>query len=120
MFENEKSKAEDLTDQVKDYLNDRTDLAVLKISDKVSDILSTLIAGLILGLIFFFFLLFSSFALAQWLSNFLENEYLGYFIVALFYLAIGLIVYFTKEKWIKIPITNMIIKKSLQGYDEKD
>lgn len=120
MFENEKSKVEDLTDQVKDYLNDRIDLATLKVSDKVSDILSTLIAGLMLGLIFFFFLLLASFAIANWINEYFENDYLGYLIVSLFYLVIGFVVYLAKEKWIKIPIANLIIKKSLQGYDEKD
>jgi Putative Actinobacterial Holin-X, holin superfamily III len=89
MFEKEKSKVEDLTDELKEYLNTRADLAVLKISDKLSDIVSTMISGIVMAVVFFFFLLFSSFAFSIWLGNILENNYLGFLCVAVIYLIIG-------------------------------
>jgi hypothetical protein len=48
--------------------------------------------------------------IALLLGDWLGKLYYGFFIVAAFYLIAGLVLYSLREKWLKSPIANSMIK----------
>jgi ABC-type transport system involved in cytochrome bd biosynthesis fused ATPase/permease subunit len=65
-------------------------------------------------LVFFFFTLILSIGIAYFLSELLGNLYVGFFIVALFYLVIGILFHYFLYDWIKKPIGDSIVKQILK------
>jgi len=111
-IEEEKSKVDLLQEHLKDYLSTRIELAKLTLIDKSSKAVSLVAAYLVLKTILGFFLLFASIGLAFFISEKMgDNYYAGFFSVALIYLLAGLILYFMKDKWLRNPILNLMIKK---------
>jgi hypothetical protein len=110
----ENSNTSSVLEHLKDYLQTHYDLAVLKVSDKGSSILSEIISYTILAIIGVFFLIFLSFGIALLISQAIGNAYSGFLIVAGFYLLVGIIIFASKEKMVKLPLLNMFIK-SLHG-----
>jgi ABC-type multidrug transport system fused ATPase/permease subunit len=94
----------------------------LSIAENVSKMISNLVATLVASLVFFFFLLFASIAGAIGLGQLLNNGWLGFLIVAGFYLIAGIIIWKLKEKLLRIPIMNSMIAKFFDNLseDEKD
>lgn len=107
----ESSKIESTLEHLKEYLNTRYDLAVLKVSDKGSTILSGLISYILLAVIGLFFLLFVSFGVALLISEKMGNVYAGFLIVSCFYLLLGVILLIVKDKLVKMPLLNMFVKQ---------
>jgi prolipoprotein diacylglyceryltransferase len=52
--------------------------------------------------------------IALWLGEILGKLWYGFFIVAGFYAATGLVVYFFMREWIKNMVSNFIIKHVLK------
>lgn len=103
-----------LLEKSQDYLETKIEIAKLKTVNKSSDILSTiivLISVIFLGLLFF---LFISIGLALYLGSLAGSAHAGFFIMAGLYGAILLLIYLFREKWIKTPVTNLVIKKLLK------
>jgi hypothetical protein len=115
-------KIESLLEQIKDYANTRIAQAKLSIAENVSKVISNLVASLFAVLVFFFFLFFVSFAGAIALGQLFNNSWLGFLIVAGFYLLAGIIIWWLKEKLLRIPIMNSLIGKFFNNSaeDEKD
>ena len=105
---------ETLIERITDFSKTSYDLARLKALDKSSDILSSLIPHSIVFILFTSFLLFANFGLAYWLGDILGNNYYGFFLVAAFYVSLGLILHFFFHKKIKNMIWNYIIKQVLK------
>lgn len=107
----ELNKVEKLAEHIKEYAETRFDLVVLNAQDKFTNILSSLVVsatGIVLGL---FVLLFASIGAALWLGECLQSSFLGFFCVAGFYLLVAIIVILNREKWIKMPMINSLLKK---------
>lgn len=103
-----------LLEKSQDYLETKIEIAKLKTVNKSSDILSTmivLISVIFLGLLFF---LFISIGLALYLGSLAGSAHAGFFIMAGLYGVILLLIYLFREKWIKTPVTNLVIKKLLK------
>jgi hypothetical protein len=111
MPEQEFNKAEELIDQLRGYVHTEIELGKLIVAEKVSKISSNIIASIFVGVIFLFFLLFISFAFAYMIGNWLEKIWMGFSIVALFYLVTGIAVWFGREKLLRIPILNAILRQ---------
>ncbi len=107
----ENTKVENALEHLKEYLNTRYDIAVLKVSDKGSSILSGLISYALLVVIGLFFLLFVSFGVALLISQQMGNAYSGFLIVAGFYLLLVVILLIVKDKLVKMPLLNMFVKQ---------
>jgi hypothetical protein len=60
------------------------------------------------------FALVLNIGIALLLGELLGKSYYGFFIVAGFYLVAGIILHFFLHKWIKKPISDLIIKQALQ------
>ena len=96
---------------LKDYINTRLDILKLSVAEKGSMILAMIISRVLIGLVFSMALLFGSFAGAYALSDWLGPRYIGFLIVAAFYVIIGIILWLNHEKLIRVPIMNGIIRQ---------
>ena len=104
-----------LAEEVKEYVNVRISIVKLNVAETTSSILANATATIIVAVIFIFFLFFASTGLALFLSSVIGNSYAGFLIVAGVYLLLGLIIWYTRGKLIRIPIMNAIIKQMFAG-----
>ena len=118
-MENIFSKVEELSSSLKAYVDIRIKELKFEIAEKTSDLLSFLIAGALLIGVFLFALLFLSLAASFALNEWLGNSWIGFLIVAVLDILIGMMVWKNKIKIIKIPIMNALIKRLYNG-DEKN
>ncbi|MEP7258128.1 MAG: phage holin family protein [Flavitalea sp.] len=116
-MENIKARAEDLTESVTDYIHTYYKLSVLNATDKATTVASSALTGLAVLFLGMFVLLFSSIALAIWLGSLLENQALGYLIVAGIYLLKVLALVLLRKRIIFPLFRNLIIGKL---YEEDD
>jgi hypothetical protein len=93
----------------------KTSLEVLKYKaiEKTSEVVSSIVPHSVVLVLIVFFLLFINFGLAFWLGEIFGKIYFGFFIVAGFYLLIGMIMHFFMHKWLKNKIGNCLIKQVL-------
>jgi hypothetical protein len=105
---------ESLFERVVDYSKTSYELAKLKTLDKASDVVSSFVPHAIALILLATFMLFLNLGIALWIGDILENAFYGFFIIAGFYLLIGLIVHFFLNKWLKKRIYNYIIKLMLK------
>ncbi len=110
-MENQESTVELLIDRVKGYAETRIDLLRLKAIDKSTSFLSLLISMIVVILVGFIAFLVLSIGIALLLGDLLGKSYYGFFIVAGFYLITGLVLYLFKDKVLKVPMANSMIKK---------
>ncbi len=94
-----------------DYVETRIDLFKLKTADKSAEIIASLTAVIIITLIGIAGFIILNIGVCLWLGALTGKVYYGFFIVGGFYLLIAALVYWLKDKWIKEPISDMIIKK---------
>ncbi|MEO7263447.1 MAG: phage holin family protein [Ferruginibacter sp.] len=110
-MENQPNTFESLFEKAGDYLETRMELWKLKATQKSSDIISTIASRLIAICILMLFVILSNIGIALLLGEWLGKPYYGFLILAGFYLIAGLIFSAFKNKWVKEPVTNAIIKK---------
>lgn len=118
-MENIFAKVEELSSSLKAYVDIRIKEFKFEIAEKTSDLLSFLIAGAFLMAVFLFGLLFLSLSASYALNEWLGNSWIGFLIVAVLDMLIGMMVWKNKTKIIKIPIMNAIIKR-LYNSNEKN
>jgi Protein of unknown function (DUF1469). len=111
-------KIEGLTRHVKEYVQTRIDLAKLEVAEKISLIVANLIAVLVVMVMFVFVLIFGSLAGAWALSEWLDNTWAGFLIVAGIYCLLGIIIWFARGRLIRFPVMNAIIRQL--GKKDKD
>ncbi len=113
-------KVEELTDHVKEYVNNRISSVKLDLAEKSSRLLALLIAGAIALLVLSCFILFGSIALAYALAKWTGEFYWGFLIVAGLYLLVGIIVWFTKDRLLQLPIMNAMLKQLFKDEEDDD
>jgi uncharacterized membrane-anchored protein len=64
------------------------------------------------------FTLFLNIGISLYLGDLLQNYVLGFIIVAVCYLLIGIIIYLFRKSLIKTPIDNLIVSKFLKDNPE--
>jgi hypothetical protein len=106
-----KDKLEKMFTDVKDYAETRFDIVVLDAQDKATNVISSMASAAILGMLSLFILMFLSIGAAWALGEYLNSPSIGFFSVGGFYLLTALLLYINREKWIKLPIINGILKK---------
>jgi hypothetical protein len=87
-------------------------LAKLHVQEIITSILSKLFIRLSLVCIFLFFIVIFNIGMALWLGELTGKTYYGFFIVAGFYLFLGLAVHYFLKDWIKRSMTNLIVNLS--------
>ena len=109
-----KDNIESLFEKTGDYLETRVDLYKLKAVDTSSDMISSLVSKLIVLFVFAIFIVVLNIGIAIFLGELFGRSYYGFFIVAGFYLIVGLIFNSMRHKWFKEPIADSLIKKLLK------
>ncbi len=112
-MENQPGTVESLIDRAKSYAEARLDILRLKGIDKLSAIISLIVSMIAVLLISFIFVMFLSIGIAIYLGELLGNYYFGFLIMAAFYLITGLLLFKFRDKWLKAPIVNSLIKSLL-------
>ena len=110
-MENKPTNLEELFEKLKDYADVRLNLFKLKSINKVSGFMSSVIASLVLVIILSTVLFCITIGAALLIGAWIGQTYLGFFIIAAFYLIIGLVLYVLRGKLIKTPISNKLIKE---------
>lgn len=114
------AKIEELADSIKDYVNTRIESAKLSVAEKSSMIIANVMAAMIAAVVFLFFIIFAGTALAFGLGEWIGRTWAGFLIVAGLYLLIGIIVWTAREKIIRLPIMNALIRQLFRNDDEED
>lgn len=105
---------ESLFEKTESYVKTNIELVRLKAISKSADLLSALASSLIIFMIVLMLVILLNIGLALWLGDVLGKTYYGFFVVALFYLVVGLILFAFQAQLIKRPIGNAIIVNMLK------
>jgi hypothetical protein len=105
---------ESLFERAETYGRTTYELSKLKLLETTNTVVTSLIARLSTILMVAMFSFVLSIAIALWLGDLLGKAYYGFFIVAGFYLLAGLVLHFFLHRWVKKPISELIIKQALQ------
>jgi Putative Actinobacterial Holin-X, holin superfamily III len=112
-MENKPTNLEELFEKLREYADTRIDLFKLQSIQKISGLVSTVIASIVLVIFLIAVLLCLTIGLALLIGAWIGEIYLGFFIIGGFYLIIGLVLYSSRGKLIKNPITNKLIKEMI-------
>ena len=77
-----KDKVEDIVDNVEEIAKTYYRLSVVRVADKGSNLGASLLITLLIFALLFFALLFACLGLSWWIGQKLQNQMLGFFIVA--------------------------------------
>lgn len=101
---------ETLLEKATEYSKTSFELVKLKTVDKTLDVISSFIPHSVVFVFIASFMLFLNFGLAYWLGQILGQIFYGFFVVAAFYIVLGIIIHFFMHKWLKRMIYNYVIK----------
>jgi Putative Actinobacterial Holin-X, holin superfamily III len=117
MLQDEFKKVETIAEQLRDYVNVKIAQTKLSVAEKTSKLVSVIIAAMIAGMVFFFAVLYAGMAAAYCIGDWLNSTWLGFLIVTGIYVLLGIIIWLSKEKLIRLPVMNAII---LQLFNKED
>ncbi|MCZ4243415.1 phage holin family protein [Pedobacter punctiformis] len=120
MQENKEKSIEDLIDDTKGYLEARIEYTRLYIVEKASKAFADIVTSTAVIVCFILAFLFGSVTLALYLSSVLHSYAAGFGCVSLIYIALAIIVYLTKDKYIEKAIINVAIRKYFDKLADKE
>ena len=103
-----------LVDDAGRYIEAKTELWKLKAADKTTEIATTIVSKLLFILIGIIVIIALNTGIALLIGKWLGEAYYGFFIVAGFYLLLGIVLYAAREKKKKKPFYTAIINKILK------
>jgi hypothetical protein len=109
-METENTQIGSLFEKAEGYIETKIDLFKLRAIDKSSDVVSSIASRMVIALFVASFFLMFNVGLAILIGRSLGEVYYGFFIVAGFYLILIAILYALRDKWLKAPINDLIIK----------
>jgi hypothetical protein len=113
-METPSSIIETLVERAERYGKTSYELTKLKSLETTTIIVSSLLSRLGVLVMLSLFALFLNIGIALMLGDILGKSYYGFLIVSGFYLITGIVFYFFLNKWIKKPISDLIITEVLQ------
>jgi len=105
---------ETLLEDATEYGKTSLEIVKLKAVDKSSEVISSIVFQTILYVLVISFIVFVNLGLAIWIGKLLGQLYMGFFVMAAFYLVAGLIYYFFFQEKIKKQVSEYIIKQMLK------
>lgn len=114
------SKAEEMVEHVKEYVNNRTDQLKLNTSEQTAKLLSYLIATGIITAMVIFFVLFAGVALSLFLGEVLGKPYWGFLITGGFLLLLAWLLWVFRRSVLQYPIMNGLIQQLFKSEEEND
>ncbi|HJU45173.1 MAG TPA: hypothetical protein VJ647_00235, partial [Chitinophagaceae bacterium] len=100
----------ELFSEAGDYIETKTELWKLKVADKASEIVSSVTSGIVITIACLFFFALLNIGIALWIGDAMGNNYSGFFVLAGFYALVALLVYLCRDRWLKAPVSNAIIR----------
>ncbi len=113
-MESPTDRIESLFQRLETFTITTFELSKLKLLHTTTIIVTSLIVRISVIIMISLFALVLNIGIALFLGELLGKDYYGFFIVAAFYLIASLILHFFLHRWIKKPISNLIIKQTLQ------
>jgi len=113
-MEDQRHDIDALLSDAGDYVETRTNLWKLKAIESLADVSGELVSGLgLIGLFAFIVMLFSV-GLALLIGDWLGKSFYGFFIIGGAYFIFGLICFIRRDRWLKAPFSNLLIRKILK------
>jgi hypothetical protein len=109
-----------IKENIKEYIQTQIDIVKLKAINKGGEAISGVIVGITLGVLGFFIIFFLSFSAAYGISSASGHPFLGFLLVAAFYILLAVLIIVFKDKFITLPIINTLLKKFYFRKDRKD
>lgn len=113
-MENNSTTIEMLFEKAENYTRTTIELAKLNAIDKTSDVISSLLSRLAVSIVIVLFIFFLTIGFSLWIGELLGKSYYGFFVISSVYFLISILLYYNKNRWIKMPISNYIIVKMLK------
>jgi fatty acid desaturase len=105
---------ESLLDKAKEYGITSLELAKLKAIEKGADVVSSVVPTSIVFILIATCLLFLNLGVALWLGEILGKQFYGFFVVAGFYIVLGLILHFFLHDWFKKIVGDYFVRNILK------
>ena len=105
---------ESIVSKAGDLAETKAELWKLKAAGKISETISSLISIISVVLLAGTAITILSIGAAFWIGTQLGNTSFGFFIVGGFYALAGLFIFLFRQKWIKNPLSNLIIHKIIK------
>lgn len=102
-----------ITETIKNYIHNRIELAKLKSVEWAANVGADIISSLVFIFILFFALLFFSLWAGMYLSFYLDNEHVGFALVASFYLALAILYKLFHKPLLEKPLQDKITSSLL-------
>jgi len=99
-----------LIERAEDYTKTTFDLFKQKAIDQSSDVVSTIALQLTIIITVALSVLIINIGLALWVGKLLGNGFYGFFVIGGFYAFLAILLSLFGLQWIKIPVSNSIIK----------
>lgn len=112
-MENQHGVVEALVEKAEAFGQTSFELYKLKAIDKSSDVVSTLVARIAVIIVTLLFITVLNIGVSLWLGERLGKFYYGFFVVAAFYAVAGFVLFLFRNRWIKNPVSNSIIRDAL-------
>jgi hypothetical protein len=100
-----------LKESIKDYVDTKLDVIKLKAIDKGSSVAAGIVVGVACAILGLIVLLFLGFSAAYAISDATDKPFLGFLVVAGFYILVAVLLVALKDKLITLPLINMLMKK---------
>jgi fatty acid desaturase len=113
-MEDNSNPIESLFEKATEYGKTSLELAKLKALDKTTDAVSSMVPHSIVLILLATFLLFLNLGLALWLGDILGKAFYGFFVVAAFYILVGVFIHFFLHESIKKRVGNYLVKTILK------
>ena len=105
---------ETMFEKAEAYAKTTIELTKLKALETSAKLVTSFVSRVSVIVMFSLFALVLNIGIALFLGDLLGKTYYGFFIVAAFYLLAGILLHFYMHKWIKKPLSEMIIKQVLE------
>lgn len=103
-----------LFESTEQYAKTSIELSKLKAIEAGANIASVLLSRISVIIAIALFTIFVNIGIALMLGNMFGKTCYGFFIVALFYLVAGVVFHFFLYKWVKKPVSDLIVTQALQ------
>lgn len=120
MEEKREKNIKDIFSEAKAYLDTRIEYTRLVFIKRASKVFADLITTAIVAVCFTLAFILGTITLALFLSTVFSSYTAGFGSVALLYLLMAVIVYFTKENYIEKAIVNFTIRKYFKKLEEDE
>jgi uncharacterized membrane protein YqjE len=109
-----------ITENVRDYVNLRIDLAKLILTEKIARLASFFLIAVIFFILAMFLLLFLSMAFVFWYGSDIGPAWVGALIITAIYVLLGLLIYVRRHQFFINPLVTHLTKILMEDKDENE